>query len=124
VNFCSVDEVRARRGRVLAAWEAAGRDAPPTFSFMTCTIVGADEDELNQRAKRLMELEGETGDPAAWLASVSGEYVTGTTAQVIDRLGELAEAGVDRIMMQHLLHDDLDAVRLIGEELIPAAVDL
>jgi F420-dependent oxidoreductase-like protein len=124
VTFCSVDEIRKRRERVLAAWEAAGRDAPPTFSFMTCTIVGADEDELHGRAARLMELEGETGEPKAWLESVAAEYVVGTTAQVVDRLGELAEAGVDRIMMQHLLHDDLDAVRLIGEELIPMAVKL
>jgi F420-dependent oxidoreductase-like protein len=124
VNFCSVDEIRARRGRVLQAWEAAGREAPPVFSFMTCTLVGADEQELHRRATRLMELEGETGDPAAWLAGVAGEYVVGTIPQVLDRLEELSEAGVDRIMMQHLVHDDLDAVRLIGEELIPAAAKL
>jgi F420-dependent oxidoreductase-like protein len=124
VNFCSVEEIRARRGRVVAAFEAEGRDAPPTFSFMTCTLVGADESELHARAKRLMELEGETGDPKAWLEGVAGEYVVGTVPQVLDRLGELSEAGVDRIMMQHLLHDDLDAVRLIGEEVIPAAAKL
>src|SRR5262249_31213830 len=111
VNFCSVEEIRARRGRVLAAFEAEGRDAP-TFSFMTCTLVGADESELHARAKRLMELEGETGDPKAWLEGVAGEYVVGTIPQVLDRLGELSDAGVDRIMMQHLLHDDLEAVRL------------
>jgi F420-dependent oxidoreductase-like protein len=124
VNFCSVEEIRARRERVLRAWEEAGRDAPPAFSFMTCTIVGTDEDELHRRAARVMALEGETGDPSAWLASVGAEYVVGTTAQVLDRLGELAEAGVDRIMLQHLLHDDLDTVRLIGEELIPPAAKL
>ena len=48
----------------------------------------------------------------------------GTTGQVLDRLGELAAAGVERVMLQHLLHDDLDAVRLIGEELIPGAADV
>jgi alkanesulfonate monooxygenase SsuD/methylene tetrahydromethanopterin reductase-like flavin-dependent oxidoreductase (luciferase family) len=83
--------------------------------------VGADEAELHGRAQRLMDLEGETGDPKAWLESMAGEYVIGTVPQVLERLGELSDAGVDRIMMQHLLHDDLDAVRLIGEELIPAA---
>ena len=93
VNFCSVDEIRARRARVLAAWEAAGRDAPPTFSFMTGTVVGADETDLHRRAARLMELEGETGDPAAWLKSVAGEYVVGTVPQVLDRLGELSDGG-------------------------------
>jgi alkanesulfonate monooxygenase SsuD/methylene tetrahydromethanopterin reductase-like flavin-dependent oxidoreductase (luciferase family) len=121
VNFCSVEEIKARRGRVLAAFEAAGREGPPTFSFMTGTLVGRDESELHRRAKRLMEMEGETGDPKAWLESVAGEYVVGTVPQVLERLNELSGAGVDRIMMQHLHHDDLDAVRLIGEEVIPAA---
>jgi F420-dependent oxidoreductase-like protein len=124
VNFCPTDEIRARRGRVLAAWEAEGRDGPPVFSFMTCTIVGSDENELHERAWRVMKKEGETGDPSAWLESVAGECVVGTVPQVLDRLGELSEAGVERIMMQHLLHDDLDSVRLIGEELIPGAARL
>jgi alkanesulfonate monooxygenase SsuD/methylene tetrahydromethanopterin reductase-like flavin-dependent oxidoreductase (luciferase family) len=124
VNFCSVAEIRARRGHVLAAWETAGREVPPTFSFMTCTLVGADDAELHARAARLMDLEGETGDPKAWLESVAGEYVVGTVPQALDRLGDLSDAGVERIMMQHLLHDDLDAVRLIGEQLIPAAAKL
>ena len=30
-----------------------------------------------------------------------------------DRLGAYREAGVDRIMLQHLLHDDLDAIALL-----------
>ena len=120
VNFCSVDEIRARRARVLAAWESAGRAGPPVFSFMTGTIVGADEDELHARAARVMELEGETGDPATWLESVAGEWIVGTTGQVLDRLGELAAAGVERVMLQHLLHADLEPVRLIGRELAPA----
>jgi F420-dependent oxidoreductase-like protein len=124
VNFCSVDEIRARRARVLAAWESAGRAAPPVFSLMTGTLVGADQDELLRRAGRVMELEGETGDPSAWLEGVAGEWIVGTAGQVLERLGELATAGVERVMLQHLLHDDLDAVRLIGEELIPAAAGL
>jgi hypothetical protein len=38
---------------------------------------------------------------------------------VVERLGELAEAGVRRIMMQHLDHEDLDFVALVGQEVIP-----
>ena len=31
-----------------------------------------------------------------------------------------ADAGVERMMLQHLLHDDLEAVELMGRELVPA----
>jgi hypothetical protein len=31
----------------------------------------------------------------------------------------LREAGVSRVMCQHLLHDDLDAVALLGDEVAP-----
>ena len=39
--------------------------------------------------------------------------------QVAERLLELEEAGVQRVMLQHLLHTDLDTIELIGSELIP-----
>ena len=43
---------------------------------------------------------------------------------MLERLGGYAEAGVQRVMLQHLLHDDLDAVALIGEEVIPETARL
>jgi hypothetical protein len=39
---------------------------------------------------------------------------------VIERLQALADLGVDRVMLQLLLHDDLDQVTLIGGELADA----
>jgi hypothetical protein len=35
-------------------------------------------------------------------------------------LEELAEAGVERVLAQHLLHRDLDAVEQIGRRVAPA----
>ena len=35
-----------------------------------------------------------------------------------------AEVGVERVMMQHLLHEDLEAVAIIGQEIIVQAADL
>jgi hypothetical protein len=43
----------------------------------------------------------------------------GTVDQAAERLHELDEAGVSRVMCQHLLHDDLDAVGLLGDRLAP-----
>ena len=91
---------------------------------MAGTLVGADEDELLRRAARLMEVDGERGDPKAWIEGLRGEWIVGTIGQVLDRLGELARAGVQRVMLQHRLHDDVDGVRQIGEAIVPAVRDL
>jgi alkanesulfonate monooxygenase SsuD/methylene tetrahydromethanopterin reductase-like flavin-dependent oxidoreductase (luciferase family) len=45
--------------------------------------------------------------------------VVGTVDQVVERLLELQDAGLDRVMLQHLRHDDLETIELIGRELIP-----
>ena len=41
----------------------------------------------------------------------------------MERLRELAAAGVERVMLQHLLHRDLDAVEQIGRRVAPAVAD-
>jgi len=46
--------------------------------------------------------------------------VLGTVGEVVERLRGLEEAGVDRIFLQHLAHDDLEMVRLLGAEVRPA----
>jgi alkanesulfonate monooxygenase SsuD/methylene tetrahydromethanopterin reductase-like flavin-dependent oxidoreductase (luciferase family) len=50
--------------------------------------------------------------------------VCGTVDEAVARLRDLADAGVERMMLQHLLHDDLDAVELFGRELVPAVADV
>jgi hypothetical protein len=40
-------------------------------------------------------------------------------AQAAEQLGALRDAGVSRVMCQHLVHEDLDAVQLIGRKLAP-----
>ncbi|MER3488206.1 MAG: LLM class F420-dependent oxidoreductase, partial [Chloroflexota bacterium] len=43
----------------------------------------------------------------------------GTPSAVAERLSALAEAGVERVYLQHLLHRDLDMVALVGVEVGP-----
>jgi F420-dependent oxidoreductase-like protein len=105
--FATPDECRERRQSVVAACAKADRD-PITFSLMTGYVVGADRADLRDRAARL----GGGPLPAGW--------ITGTTDEVVARIKELEAAGVERVMLQHLLHDDLDAVELTGREVIPA----
>jgi F420-dependent oxidoreductase-like protein len=44
----------------------------------------------------------------------------GTSAELVGTLGDLAEAGVERVMLQHLAHEDVATVERVGREVIPA----
>ena len=115
--FADPATARERRERIAAACERAGREPLP-FSVMTTVLVGADEAELADRAARLEELAGL--HRGSLLREPPPGTIVGTVEQVAERMHALARAGVDRVMCQHLLHDDLDAVALIGERLAPA----
>jgi F420-dependent oxidoreductase-like protein len=111
--FADVDECRAVRERLDAACARAGRD-PSTLplSLMTGCVVGSDADEVRERVRRRRERSGSDEEPRAMLI--------GTVDEVAARLRELEQAGVVRVMLQHLDHRDLDMVALIGGELVPA----
>ena len=112
--FATPAEVRERRAVVERACEAAGRDPLP-FSMMTCVLLGRDRGELEDRARRLAELTG--GDAGALLAEPPSGWIVGTLEDAAAQIAALGDAGLHRIMCQHLQHDDLDAVALIGREL-------
>jgi F420-dependent oxidoreductase-like protein len=109
-NFVSPDEVARRRANIVAACEKAGREPIP-FSFMTGTLIGADQAEIDARRREL----------AAW-ASVPDPQtgLVGTVEQVAERLKDYEAVGVSRVYLQWMLHRDIDAVELIGRELVPA----
>jgi F420-dependent oxidoreductase-like protein len=121
VTFATVEECRALRGRLDKACERHGRDpATLVLSMMTTVVVGADERETLRRAQMMIDrgIE-EGGDGASLLAANRDTWVCGSIAQAAERLAELRAAGVERMMLQHLLHDDLEAVELLGTELAP-----
>src|SRR6266511_211476 len=119
------EECRKIGEALLSACEAIDRDPVELpLSLMTFTMVAEDEGALESKAERLLRRRGESGDPAAWLASLGPERLRGTPDQILEHLARYAEAGVNRIMMQHLLHEDLEALALIGKEIIPGASDL
>jgi alkanesulfonate monooxygenase SsuD/methylene tetrahydromethanopterin reductase-like flavin-dependent oxidoreductase (luciferase family) len=124
-NFVPPDFCRGARERLNVACEAIGRDpASLVMSLANTIVIGADRDELERRGSRLMERRGQDGDVGAFLADMAGDRIVGTTEQVVARLAEFADTGVERVMLQHLLHDDLEAVALIGQEVIPTVANL
>ena len=121
----SAEECRQVRERLSEACQRVERDPSAVrLSTMVGTLVGSDRSDLERRARRLMQQLGEDGDPAAFVESWSERRLVGTVDQIIERLGALTDAGVERVMLQHLVHDDLEAVALIGTEVIPQATNL
>jgi F420-dependent oxidoreductase-like protein len=82
------------------------------LSIMTGVLVGSDRGDYDARVKKLAEWNGS--------ANVADTWITGTTPEAVEQLTELQAAGVERVMLQNLLHRDLDHVELIGREIIPA----
>jgi len=103
----SAEDIGTRRARFAEAWEAEGRDPSELrFSAMVTLIVGEDEAQVREFGAGLPPDLRENG-------------VVGTPDQVVERLLELQEAGLDRVMLQHLRHEDLETVELVGREVIP-----
>jgi F420-dependent oxidoreductase-like protein len=111
----ALEELPERRRRLQEAWREAGRD-PETarFSLMTTGVVGRDRAEVNERVRRVLAV---TGRDAGVDEVVEGRpnWVYGTVDQVVERLRQLEEAGVSRVMLQHLDHADTDMVAVLGE---------
>jgi F420-dependent oxidoreductase-like protein len=105
------DEARSQYQNVRRACEVAGRDpASIRFSAAMVTCCGADGAEISRRAKAIGREEAEL--------RISG--VCGTPAELVTRLGEWVDAGAEAAYLQILDVFDLDHLRLIAREVMPA----
>jgi alkanesulfonate monooxygenase SsuD/methylene tetrahydromethanopterin reductase-like flavin-dependent oxidoreductase (luciferase family) len=103
-----------------AACERAGRDPSTiTFSLMTGCLVGADEQDYRTRAGRLDELAARYPRLADHRRRVAARGILGGPEQAADQLGRLEQAGVERIVLQHLFHDDLELLDVVADEIVP-----
>jgi len=101
--FPTVDEARERKETLDDAARAAGRE-PLRFSMMIGCVVGTDGADLDARLARFREVVGPNPPP-----------IVGTVDEVVDRLREYEAVGVERAMLQHLLHEDVAMVEVLGE---------
>ena len=111
--FPTLDQIRQRKAAVDRAADEADRE-PLVFSAMTGCLIGSDEAEFMDRARRLMDWSGQDGDVHAWVDGLRDAWVVGTVEQAAERLVAMQAAGLDRVMLQHQLHDDVDMVTLIA----------
>ncbi len=99
----TVEEARERKHALDEAALEAGR-APLRFSMMTGCVVADDEAGLRERLAAFKALTGNDA-PA----------ISGTVDAVVARLREYEAAGVERVMLQHLAHEDVAMVNVLGE---------
>lgn len=123
--FASPETCRARASRIRAACENSGRDpATLRFSLMTGFAIGADSKDLVLRARGIMKQEAASGDEAAYLSEQADTWIVGTVEEAVHRVNELAQAGVERLFLEHLDYGNLDTIALIGSEIQPRVADM
>jgi alkanesulfonate monooxygenase SsuD/methylene tetrahydromethanopterin reductase-like flavin-dependent oxidoreductase (luciferase family) len=99
----TVDEARERKRLLDEAAAAAGR-TPLRFSMMTGCVVGIDRAEVRERLAAFRTLTGNDSPPIA-----------GTVEEVAERLREYEAVGVERVLLQHLVHEDVEMVARLGD---------
>jgi len=86
-------------------------------------LIGGSDAELERRCRAMQRLlprlaEFDTSEiPEAVRAS---GWVCGTPDQIVERLAELAAAGIDRVMLQYNDFEDMDTLTLLADEVLPA----
>jgi alkanesulfonate monooxygenase SsuD/methylene tetrahydromethanopterin reductase-like flavin-dependent oxidoreductase (luciferase family) len=71
-------------------------------------------------ARRFAERMPNVGSADEWFEELRGRGLAGGPDELVAGLREFEAAGVERVMLQHVVHDDLDVVAMIGRELAPA----
>jgi F420-dependent oxidoreductase-like protein len=108
--FVSAQDSARLYGRVRDACQEAGRE-PSSMGFSAAQVVccGKDEPELQRRAAAI----------GRELPELRRNGVAGTPSEIVDRIGEFAEAGASTLYLQVLDLDDLGHLELIAAEVMP-----
>jgi alkanesulfonate monooxygenase SsuD/methylene tetrahydromethanopterin reductase-like flavin-dependent oxidoreductase (luciferase family) len=116
-NTFGVDapEAERRRKRLVETCERIGRD-PTTLHFSLMTPFVLDRDH----ARRFVERYPNAGTADQWFDELDRRGLAG---DLVAGLREFEAVGVERVMLQHVVHEDLDVVAAIGREIVPALAD-
>lgn len=108
--FPDLAAIPAMFGRVREACAAIERSPESlVWSVVLVMVVGRDDVEVRRRADAI----GRDAD------EVRAAGVAGTVTQAVDRLGELAELGVQRVYLQTQDMRDLEHLELVAAEVAP-----
>jgi F420-dependent oxidoreductase-like protein len=115
VGFSGVQDTTAGHDRVRAACAAIGRN-PDEIVYSSAQVVccGATDEELSRRAAAI----------GRDLADLRENGLAGSPAEVVDRIGQFAAAGTQRVYLQVMDHRDLDHIALLAGDVLPQVHDL
>lgn len=105
VPFVTPETYRELNDHLTGLLQEQGRD-PKTVkrSLMTTLTIAPTEAEVREKTSESRDL---------------SKIIAGTPAQVVDRIGVYAEAGVERFMLQWLDLDDMEGLELVAQEVLP-----
>ena len=89
---------------------------------MTKILGGSDGRQVRNRVRAALDRERADFGPDAYIRENPESAVIGTVDEVVDQLRELEGAGVERVMLQHLVHEDLETVDLLASQVRPGLV--
>jgi F420-dependent oxidoreductase-like protein len=94
---------------VRAACAEAGRTTEMPFSVAQVVCCGRDKAEVERRAEAI-------GKPVEALRQTG---LAGTPAELVDKIGQFADVGCDRVYLQVLDLADLDHIELLATDVLP-----
>ena len=106
---------RCGRGRPASAEARRGmraggpRSRVPGLLLMTPFVLG------REHARRFVKVFPTAGSADEWFEELKRRGLAGSTVDLVDGLREFEAIGVERVMLQHVVHDDLDVVAALGE---------
>ncbi|WP_327105388.1 LLM class F420-dependent oxidoreductase [Nonomuraea glycinis] len=107
VPFRALDATGEAFGRVRQAVQETGRTV--TLSAAQTVCVGRDQAELERRAAAI----------GTDLAELRENGLAGSPAEVLEKIGRIAELGAERVYLQVMDLADLDHLELIAAEVLP-----
>ena len=107
VPFRTLDATGEAFGRVRQAVQETGRTV--TLSAAQTVCVGRDQAELGRRAAAI----------GTDLAELRENGLAGSPAEVLEKIGRIAELGAERVYLQVMDLADLDHLELIAAEVLP-----
>ena len=108
--FPEFDQIRAKYDGVRAACDVIGRDpAKLTYSAALIAVGGRNEAEFARRAAAVGR------EPA----ELREHGLAGTASEIVDRLGALADSGVESVYLQIMDLYDLEHLEFLSAEVVP-----
>jgi len=108
--FPELDQIAAKFDGVRAACSDIDRDpAELTYSTALIAVAGRDEAEFARRAAAVGR------EPA----ELREHGLAGTAPEIVDRLGSLADSGVECVYLQIMDLSDLDHLEFLAAEVVP-----